>query len=543
MKAFQLKIMIKNSKPPIWRRVVVPEEITFSQLSIIFNKVIGWGEVPVYDIIFPHLDICVVNDADQRGEKDSSLIYLEASATYIGAYMEEDDRFTYVCEPGDKWLHRVDVEKVLEDYEYSYPKVVKYAGVCPVKDEGDIYDLDRVNKELKEECFCSEERDEEQMRRQRIAQSVQMIEYWNQRIVSCTLETIFQDFEKKDILEIAAKKGVKGISGCSKKELVKKLAAYMLQPQVLETYFLCLQDGQIEEFERAAEHGGLYRSEKSAYLIDLYEASYIGMLADGRVRIPKEVLEKYQSISSEEFHARRKRMNFLLACLRVSGALYGIAPVNIVLKMVNQHPELVMTKEELEREINNIPAEYLDYIIVDDKIYHKELYPYDRGILQAQENKEYYIPSIAEINDFSIHGYFPNCSETIKFKRYLKNKQGASEDKAETAVRVIQRKICNNCELEEIAAVLKDLEIIAPEEWKRKELAKQIHTLCNETRMLLNRGFTPNEIRQRESKQRFPLRDSGSTNSAQKEQKKKVYPNDPCPCGSGKKYKNCCKNK
>ena len=20
----------------------------------------------------------------------------------------------------------------------------------------------------------------------------------------------------------------------------------------------------------------------------------------------------------------------------------------------------------------------------------------------------------------------------------------------------------------------------------------------------------------------------------------KVYPNDPCPCGSGKKYKNCC---
>ena len=24
---------------------------------------------------------------------------------------------------------------------------------------------------------------------------------------------------------------------------------------------------------------------------------------------------------------------------------------------------------------------------------------------------------------------------------------------------------------------------------------------------------------------------------------KKVYPNDPCPCGSGKKYKKCCFNK
>ena len=27
------------------------------------------------------------------------------------------------------------------------------------------------------------------------------------------------------------------------------------------------------------------------------------------------------------------------------------------------------------------------------------------------------------------------------------------------------------------------------------------------------------------------------------EQKKKIYPNDPCPCGSGKKYKNCCGRK
>jgi uncharacterized protein YecA (UPF0149 family) len=24
---------------------------------------------------------------------------------------------------------------------------------------------------------------------------------------------------------------------------------------------------------------------------------------------------------------------------------------------------------------------------------------------------------------------------------------------------------------------------------------------------------------------------------------KKVYPNDPCPCGSGKKYKKCCGRK
>ena len=28
-----------------------------------------------------------------------------------------------------------------------------------------------------------------------------------------------------------------------------------------------------------------------------------------------------------------------------------------------------------------------------------------------------------------------------------------------------------------------------------------------------------------------------------KREDKKVYPNDPCPCGSGKKYKQCCGRK
>lgn len=42
MKAFQLKIVIKNSKPPIWRRLIVPAGITFSQLSMILNKAMGW---------------------------------------------------------------------------------------------------------------------------------------------------------------------------------------------------------------------------------------------------------------------------------------------------------------------------------------------------------------------------------------------------------------------------------------------------------------------------------------------------------------------
>ena len=42
MKAYQMKIAIKNSHPPIWRRFIVPAGLSFSQLSIVLNGVMGW---------------------------------------------------------------------------------------------------------------------------------------------------------------------------------------------------------------------------------------------------------------------------------------------------------------------------------------------------------------------------------------------------------------------------------------------------------------------------------------------------------------------
>ena len=35
-------------------------------------------------------------------------------------------------------------------------------------------------------------------------------------------------------------------------------------------------------------------------------------------------------------------------------------------------------------------------------------------------------------------------------------------------------------------------------------------------------------------------KDESLTAAPKKREVKKVYPNDPCPCGSGKKYKQCC---
>lgn len=53
--------------------------------------------------------------------------------------MEDDKWFNYIYDFGDYWKHRVTVEKVLDDYEFDYPQVVKYKGNCPPEDCGGIW--------------------------------------------------------------------------------------------------------------------------------------------------------------------------------------------------------------------------------------------------------------------------------------------------------------------------------------------------------------------------------------------------------------------
>lgn len=611
MKAFQLKIAIKNSKPPIWRRVIVPAGITFSQLSIILNKSMGWDGYHLFEFEFEffHQELRIIEGADEYEIGYGPYDYLEASTTYIREYLEENNWFTYTYDLGDHWNHRVTIEKIIEEYEENYPKVIKYKGDCPLEDCGGIYgyydcldiiqdkshpeyeervgwmqlqgypnkyDMVAVNEELERECFYVWGKAEKRLQRQiygaffsgkyglyatekdknknlTLNKSgkhqmneaseafVQSFKDAQRRIeTECSLENIFDDFEKKDIYEIAREKGVKGISRCNKEHLIEKLVEFMLQPEVMERYFLCLQDEQIEEFEKAIKQGWKYNSEKRELLLDLYEGGYIGMLTDGSIMIPYKVSRLYHSLVNSEFHLKRKMLNFILGCLRVSGALYGITPIEILLKMIDQHPDINMTPEEVKTQVEIIPPEFLQYVIVDDKIYHKDLYPYDRGLLMAQGGKEYYIPSLKEINDFNMYGYFPNDSEFVKFKRYLIKDLDAMEDEAEFAARIIQRKICGDCQMEEIFEVLEDLGLMVDTDWELNKLVNKINDLWNGTRMILNRGYTPNELFRLETNQMLPLKTSNNIINFQEARKNKIYPNDACPCGSGKKYKKCC---
>ena len=69
---------------------------------------------------------------------------------------------------------------------------------------------------------------------------------------------------------------------------------------------------------------------------------------------------------------------------------------------------------------------------------------------------------------------------------------------------------------------------------KKAEMLKKVDALWSEYRT-----WTKSEYKTKRAEAILKF-ESVKKDEAAKRAEKKIYPNDPCPCGSGKKYKNCC---
>ena len=140
MKAYQLKITIKDSHPPIWRRLIVPAGLSFSQLSLILNTTMGWSGYHMSNYTFGQLKVELDDDFDEENVFEYlDFEVLDAANHIIDEYLDEVKTFTYTYDFGDDWRHQIKVEKIITDYEFRYPQVIKYKGQTPFEDCGGIW--------------------------------------------------------------------------------------------------------------------------------------------------------------------------------------------------------------------------------------------------------------------------------------------------------------------------------------------------------------------------------------------------------------------
>jgi hypothetical protein len=126
---YQLKVLLKHTKPPVWRRIQVPGSTTLAGLHAVIQVAMGWTNSHLHQF---EINQRIFGDIDDDAPEE----LLEAADFTLQEVAQAGDRFDYLYDFGDGWSHTVTVEKVLP--ADSGPEVRCVAGKrnCPPEDVG-----------------------------------------------------------------------------------------------------------------------------------------------------------------------------------------------------------------------------------------------------------------------------------------------------------------------------------------------------------------------------------------------------------------------
>lgn len=131
-RAYQLKIGLKDVRPPVWRRLLVSGTDSLAQLHTVLQIAMGWTDTHLHEF---------VQGPVRYGEPDEDLpdggFRDELRYRVEQVLRKSGDRLLYIYDFGDNWEHEVLLEKILPfDAGSTLPVCVKGRRACPPEDVG-----------------------------------------------------------------------------------------------------------------------------------------------------------------------------------------------------------------------------------------------------------------------------------------------------------------------------------------------------------------------------------------------------------------------
>lgn len=349
---------------------------------------------------------------------------------------------------------------------------------------------------------------------------------------SRSYEELLMNLTKESLCNIAKVHHLKGYSKYSKKGMVDFLKGKLLSEDVMNHFFLYLSDRALELLE-----GDGRPVFDTSDLDILHEGGYaFGDMTD-HVFTPEEVREAFRKNCGAKWKQEREGVQEL--CCYVNGAvdLYGICSVSKVQEIYKNHTGKVIPEAEWMEFCETMPECKQQFHLSGDELVHIDIDPPEvRELQEFGKNKEFYMPSREEIMCLGDRQYLPFDKYLNRLLRYLEEEQEVVHEEAQETCEMIQYIIRMMGSFEEVLNYLEN-EILLSSKEEAEATINMLTDIWNHTRMISNRGFMPVGL-------------SSSSPAAEKAKilnfpsgDKKIYPNDPCPCGSGKKYKHCCGKK
>ena len=345
-----------------------------------------------------------------------------------------------------------------------------------------------------------------------------------------SLEDILSQYRKNDLLNIAKQLGLTNYGKWKKADFLKEILKTLLQVDCMQKMIKEAEQDEVELFEGAIEENGICIS-KEVVEDSWFLCCYGAFIEEAEFYlVPLDVQNLYEKAMTPEFRrALEDEAEFKSICDSAL-YLYGVISLSKFTEIYNFYAQTPLSEAMIVKKLKIYKKENTDIAIRGDYLMHTMLLEEDlyKDVLEFQDNLEPYLPQ--EKEEFLEYGEY-DCqqpdADTEFFVNYLQNALELSYPQAMIYFYAIQEMVRMNRDDEEIMEPFMD-KLHSPKAWKKAET--MVNRFAKSVRKWDFCGHTFYEVHQQNKIIEFPT-------------KSKIYPNDPCPCGSGKKYKHCCAKK
>src|SRR4030095_3771456 len=137
---YQFKISLQYIKPPIWRRIQVPDFHTFWDLHCAIQDAMGWDDYHLHEFSILNPQSGIEERIGMPCDEWEDETLLTGWETKISSYFSpNNEKASYMYDFGDGWTHQVVLEKILPyDPQLQYPQCSAGKRACPPEDCGGV---------------------------------------------------------------------------------------------------------------------------------------------------------------------------------------------------------------------------------------------------------------------------------------------------------------------------------------------------------------------------------------------------------------------
>ncbi len=654
---YQVKAIRKGTKPPIWRRILVPSNISYSQLAVVLEGIL---ELPFLDTyMFESYSNKMRFSEYREGKKLPSDYYYtayDAAENYINECFDTGKSISFNFPGKEDYLpgYRLEIEKCLgsvalsdrstgEKVEVRSPLIVK-----ETSGENDSYFSDprSINEMMKENFFIVEgdsyfadhsevyERvlkgkgilfsKDPKSRKNHVARSSQsyLMEIADnfELLLGQQSKADQGDYDKAISSGSAAKSIRKQSSGFGtsprrhtsledflaedsyeelmeaaedihyhttekdRKKIAKALAKQYLLPNTMKQQLFWATEEELDDFEESVKKRDTFFkvSDWDRYG-GIYGLGYYLAYSDDHIGVTGDIADTYEILVKSGYRTLHRQVRWLRDCLGYVGMFYAVIPIKQLYRIFKQKEGMDIGFDTFRNLCHDIPSDYSICSFSGDKAVERGLL--ERDLYKKLEKRMfdvgYYIPSVSNIEAYAKDHYPSDVPQYIKLFEYFNGKLGWKQKKATEMCIEAVREFSYGTDVPGYIEKLYDKGLSRTNYEDINNITMLVIDVYNNTRRFDFRGHTSGEvldIKPNVIDEGIPIIDPNKTTianvlnlpkapfdmtgfnvdsglnvlngrtasaPASRDSKvipmmKKVYPNAPCPCGSGKKYKKCC---